>query len=171
MKINKIIEKESLEWNVAELHKCVVHLQIAIPFSWAPDRRHWSVAIAFAAPASSIEPRPNVWGKLNRSNRSFIQPRSSETRLITKQQQDHGLRTMNKRRIFLPNLKQILEGQSTGFAVHVLSPVQHWMDPISTIWWSKLGEKSMLSKVEQHFRYWRRWKESMVMRETMTLMT
>jgi hypothetical protein len=36
---------------------------------------------------------------------------------------------INKLNQILPNLKQIFEGQSTGFDEHVLSsPVQHWIE-------------------------------------------
>jgi len=35
---------------------------------------------------------------------------------------------------FLPNLKQVFEGQSTGFCEHVLSaPVQHWIEYIPAV--------------------------------------
>ena len=45
--------------------------------------------------------------------------------------------------LILPNLKQIFEGQSTGFDEHVLStPVQHWIESISILLYRTSFERS-----------------------------
>lgn len=58
-----------------------------------------------------------------------MHPRYSVTLSKTKDQwQKRHLKYFISKKKTLPNLKQTFVGQSTDFAVHELSPTQHWID-------------------------------------------
>jgi hypothetical protein len=65
-----------------------------------------------------------LFDKFNNLIKSSKHPRSSVILFITKNTFSNEINLIKNK--YLPNLKQIFEGQSTGFDEHVLSsPVQH----------------------------------------------